>query len=104
MTSDRVNVGHKHPHNPVLHWADYDPSWLVALARAQEPADEWLAEALAQCTSAAWECEAYLRFVEPGTSAPFLTNVILESTTEGDLVLDISRDRTVTGVEFLSRL
>jgi hypothetical protein len=93
-----------HPHNPVLQWADYDPSWLVALARAQEPADEWLAEALAGCTRAAWECEAYLRFVEPRTSAPFLTNVILGSTPQGDLVLDVSRDRAVPGVEFLSRL
>jgi hypothetical protein len=98
-------VGHRHSLIRRLRWEPYDPTWLVGLARAQEPEEPWLVEALARCTRGAWECEAYLYFIDPkGRLATFDGNIVLESATEGDLVLDVLADRTVAGVEFLSRL
>ncbi len=102
-------MGHRHPPWKLffnrLRWETYDPSWLVGIARAQEPDAPWLADALATCTRAAWECNAYLYFIDPKAwIAPFSENIILESSTEGDLVLDILSDRSVAGVEFLSRI
>ena len=87
-----------------LRWAAYDPTWLVDLARSQGPDAPWLADALARCTRAAWECEAYLYFFPKKRSVSFGENIILESSTEGDLVLDVLADRSVAGVEFLARL
>jgi len=102
-------VGHRHSWLKLfiqrLRWAPYDPTWLVELASAQEPGEPWLADALARSTRGAWECEAYLYFIDPKARvAAFGENVVLESPTEGDLVLDILVDRSVAGVEFLSRL
>lgn len=88
-----------------LRWEPYDPTWLVELARANEPGEPWLAETLARCSRGAWECDAYLYFIDPkDRAASFRENIVLESPTEGDLVLDVLTDRSVAGVEFLSRL
>jgi len=88
-----------------LRWETYDPSWLVSIARAREPDAPWLADSLAMCTRAAWECGAYLYFIDPKRrDAKFSENIVLESTTEGDLVLDILTDRSVAGIEFLDRI
>jgi hypothetical protein len=65
---------------PASTWADYDPSWLVALAREQRGE---LVPALSRCTRALVESEAYKK---------------------GDLVLDVLKDGRVGGVEFLAGL
>ena len=98
-------MSHRHPLTTTLRFEDYDPEWLVELARSQQPDAPWLADALARCIRAAWECEAYLYFTDPKVRvASFSENIILESPTEGDLVLDIAMDRSMMGVEFLNRL
>jgi len=94
----------------VMSWEPYDPSWLVELAREQEPEHPWLPEALAVCTRCRWRSPAYVYFVDgsnpnqPGSSWQFVTNLILEHPTEGELVLDILTEHRVGGVEFLSRI
>ncbi len=91
-------------------WEPYDPSWLVALARAQHPAEAWLPNALAACTRCQHESKAYVRFVngrnpnEPGSDWQFLTNLTLESVEEGFIVLDILQDNRVGGVEFVDKI
>ena len=83
----------------------YDPTWLVALARAQRPDEPWLPAALARCTSVEEESRAFYRFVDPG--APdwrFERNVTLDGGREGTLVLDVLEGNRVGGVEFLARL
>lgn len=91
-------------------WVDYDPTWLVVEAAQRAPERPDLQEALARCRRAKLVSEAYLYFEEasrpnePGSSWQFEENVILESTPEGDLVLDLLKGNRVGGVEFLSRL
>jgi len=88
-------------------WADYDPSWLVALAREQLPA---LAPALSRCTRALVESKAYIYFVageganQPGSEWQFDRNEFLSDPKEGDLVLDVLKDGRIAGLEFLARL
>lgn len=86
-------------------WKDYDPTWLVALARTQKPKDRWLADALARCTRVRVESKAMIHFVDPhGSEWDFDTNIALESELYGDLVLDVLKGRRIGGVEFLSRI
>ncbi len=93
-----------------MKWEPYDPSWLVDAAQEHVPEELWLPEALAQCTRCNWESPAYVHFVDPscpneeGSEWQFDINIIIEHETEGDLVLDILKDRRVGGVEFLNRL
>lgn len=108
-------TGHRHPAWKLLtkrlRWQDYDPTWLVDAARAlgldhpdivNHPD---LVDQLAGSTRAAWECEAYLVFIDAkARPAPFAENVILEGTIEGDLALDVLEDGSVSGAEFLDRL
>lgn len=91
---------------PPLVWETYDPSWLVALARAQAPGEEWLAQSLRACTRAAKRNERYLYFVDPsnpnapGAQWQFKETFILERP-EGEVAIDILKDGCVGGVEFL---
>jgi hypothetical protein len=91
-------------------WESYDPSWLVELARLQVPGEPWLPAALAHCCRAWKESPAYTYFVSPhrqnlpGSEWQFDFNIVLEHPTEGDLVLDILKDRRVGGVEFISKI
>ena len=91
-------------------WNPYDPAWLVALAREQQPDLPWLADALATCTRASLESAAYLRFVDPrnpnqpGSDWQFAENIILEDPNRGDIVLDVLKGHRVGGVEFLANL
>ena len=93
-----------------MNWEPYDPSWLVRLARAQEPDESWLPLALSHCTSCCWRGRAYVYFVdpsnanEPGADWQFKENIALYDASEGELLLDILRDGRVGGIEFLSRL
>lgn len=86
-------------------WEAYDPSWLVRVAEAQQGGEPWLADALAACTRARVESEAMIHFLDPhGPAWDFDTNIILESESHGDLVLDVLKGQRIGGVEFLSRL
>lgn len=88
-------------------WIVYDPSWLVALARDQEPR---LVDSLAKCTKALVESPAYIRFVpsdapnQPGSEWQFDENVMLEDPERGIVVLDVLKDGRVGGAEFLAQL
>lgn len=90
-------------------WRSYDPTWLVSLARARHPDNPALAEALAACIRASIESEYYVRFVSavranrPGSKWQFDRNVLLEDSPEGDLILDVLKDGSIGGVEFLSK-
>jgi hypothetical protein len=94
----------------LLDWKPYDPAWLVALARQQQPNLPWLGDALAACTRASLESTGYLRFVDPrnpnqsGSEWQFDENIILRDPNRGDLVLDILKGHRVGGVEFLANL
>src|SRR5262249_41477314 len=76
-------------------WKPYDPTWLAELAKAQLPEESWLPGALAACTRALKESEAYIHFVdpappdEPDSEWQGQTDLTLQHPTEGDLVLDI---------------
>ena len=91
-------------------WKPYDPAWLVELAKAQVPEEAWLPAALAACTMARQESEAYIHFVhrpdsdEPDSEWEAQTDIVLKHPTEGELVLDILEGNRVGGVEFLSKL
>jgi len=91
-------------------WKPYDPAWLVELAKAQVPEEAWLPAALAACTMALQESEAYIHFVhradsdEPDSEWESQTDIVLKHPTEGELVLDILEGNRVGGVEFLSKL
>ena len=88
-------------------WVDYDPAWLVELAKDQGPE---LVKALTQCTKALVVSAAYISFVpadapnQPGSEWQFDINVILEDPERGSIVLDLLKDGRVGGVEFLSQL
>jgi hypothetical protein len=88
-------------------WTDHDPTWLVVLAREQQPD---LADALSRCTTALVESRAYIHFVpsksanQPGSEWQFERNVFLHHPEHGRLVLDVLKDGRIGGVEFLDRL
>lgn len=88
-------------------WIDYDPSWLVALARDQQPA---LADALAACTRASVESDAYIHFVssegasQPGSQWQIACTVFLYDPRHGELVLDVLKDGRIGGIEFSDRI
>ncbi len=90
-------------------WQTYDPTWLVSLAREQLPEYPWLPDALARCTTARIESEAYIHFVDPTTRDWRLdTNLKLTSPTEGWIVLDVLTttlgDYRIGGVEFVDKI
>jgi hypothetical protein len=91
-------------------WIDYDPTWLVLEAAQRLPERPELQEALSRCIRARWESDSFLYFEdasrpnEPGSTWQFEENVILEATSEGDLVLDLLKGNRVGGVEFLGRV
>jgi hypothetical protein len=88
-------------------WTDYDPSWLVELARQQQPV---LVSSLMSCTTALSEGKAYVRFVDPecpnqpGSEWQFDRNVSLHHPEHGQVVLDVLKDGRIGGLEFLDRL
>ena len=62
------------------------------------------------CTRALYESEYYIRFVsaalanQPGAKWQFDRNVLLEDSPEGDLMVDVLKDGSIGGVEFVSKL
>ncbi len=91
-------------------WEEYDPTWLVEAAEKYKSEYPWLPSALAECIKAKRESKFYTAFVnqknpnKPGSEWQFETNIILEETAEGEVVLDILQNNRVGGVEFLSKL
>jgi len=85
-------------------WEVYDPAWLARLAAVQQPEATWLADALGACTRVRVRSAAMIHFVDPhGPEWDFDTNIVLESDSHGDLVLDVLTGQRIGGVEFLSR-
>ena len=87
-------------------WTDYDPGWLVRLAREQHPDKPWLADGLSRCTRGLWESRAYVYFVDPSRfdepvhDEQLRQNVLLD-TRKGQVVLDPLDGGVVGGAEFL---
>ena len=99
----------KNSSNEKSDFRPYDPSWLVALAEEQYPKDGWLATALAESTQyrKADDAYFYLSGSKPVFGLPPLPgfgNVILRSPERGELVLDVAKDRTIRGIEFISEI
>ena len=88
-------------------WEPFDPTRLIALARAQYPDEPWLSDALSRCTLCQREGRAYFHFVDPNAAGAsrddleFERNVVLVDPAGGDVVLDILAGHRVSGAEFL---
>lgn len=93
-----------------MDWKEYDPEWLAKLAEQQRPEEPWLPKAIRKCTKYREESEAYYYFVsdenpnEEGADWQFAYNIVLEDEKEGDIVLDILKDKRIGGIEFISRI
>lgn len=91
-------------------WMVYDPGWLVELARTVEAEEPGLADAFSHCTQCLIESEAYIYFVDPrepnqpGSEWQFDRNVVLESSSEGIIVVDVLTSGRIGGIEFFDRL
>lgn len=83
-----------------MDWREYDPTWLVELAKQQYPTEAWFHESLAGITKALNESEDVLYFVDR-MEGKFLQNVTLFSPEHGRIVVDVLRDRRIGGLEFL---
>ncbi len=93
----------RHLQTADLAWFDLDPAWLVTLAAANEDRLPGLAERLATCHRAAWQCDSYLvlRVVFPG---PGMDTVVLDDGDAEEFAIDLDRSGDPVGVEFLHRL
>ena len=89
----------------VAQWQPFDPEWLVTLVYEQAP-DPEVEAALAMCTRAIKQSDAYYYFIDPAeaTGYDYDHNVPLLDDEHGMVVLDIWRDGRVAGVEFPNRL
>ena len=86
-------------------WQAYDPTWLVELARKEEPDKAWLAEALAKCTRCKKESEAYIYFVDPETPEwQHDDSIDMEHPTEGMVVIDVLKKRRIGGIELVDKI
>ena len=91
-------------------WEPYDPSWLVAQARAQFPEQPELAEAFSRCVLARGAGGPYVDFVDPknanqpGAAWQFDRNVTLEDTEFGDVIVDVLKDGRIGSIELLDML
>lgn len=85
----------------------YDPTWLVELAKKQKPDMDWFHEALAKCTEVVRNEENYIGFIsadkpnEPGSEWQYAYSIELYCQEKGLLVVDIMKDKSVGGVEFV---
>lgn len=92
-----------------VEWQPYDPSWLISLAKEQHPEETWLVEALAVCTRAKLKGDVSIYFVDaanankPGSEWQFERNILLDSPTEGPVILDVLKGQKIGGVEFYGR-
>jgi len=87
----------------------FDPQWLVAVACSKRPEDNSLHRALAGCSLVSWESDAhaYARVLASDGSdlaQDFYRSVVFEDTPFGFVVVDIMRDGSVGGIEFVDRV
>ena len=91
-------------------WIEYDPAWLIEAASYRFDKYPWLRSALFQCTKAHKESDYYIYFIEKslpnelGSEWQFQESIIIENTSEGEVVIDIVKPNRIGGVEFLSKL
>ena len=79
-------------------WVDYDPSWLIELAREQKPKLTWLPDALAQCTRAMQLNKSEFEFVAR-EEWQFEKSVVLRSAEHGLIVIDLLKGQKVGGIK-----
>jgi len=85
---------------------DYDPMWLVQLAKDQIPDCPGLISALERCTQPIAIRQGYVQFVsaerpnQPGSAWQISESVALEAP-EGTVVLDVLKDGRIGGMEFV---
>ena len=90
-------------------WHDHEPSRLVALAKQQHPDRPRFAAALRDCTSARWRGRGriYLQFIEvpeAERSGIVAETIPLESPVVGLLMVEVTKDGRIYGIEFYDRL
>jgi hypothetical protein len=85
---------------------EYDPTWLIQLARVDVPDRPEIITALEHCTQPIATRQGYVQFVsaerpnQPGSAWQFRENIALEAP-EGTVVLDVLKDGRIGGVEFV---
>jgi hypothetical protein len=85
----------------------YDPAWVVRLAKAQYPDDEWLHASLAACTSVAGYCDCgcgtpYFVHLTPdgqGEESDFGMRIFLERDGGAVVTVDFLPDGRVACIE-----
>jgi hypothetical protein len=79
-------------------WHDYDPAWLVELARVQYPGEPWLQDALSRCTRFIRDSEHLYYFVDR-MEGKFKANIELYSPENGKIILDLLKDGRIGAME-----
>lgn len=91
-------------------WEKYDLNWLIEVAKEQIPEEKEIIKNLELCTSCYKSSRAYYYFVftenpnEPNSEWQFDENIILHDKKNGEIVLNIIKDKRVGGIEFLKFL
>jgi hypothetical protein len=79
-------------------------------AQVQVPELPWLPAALSNCGPGRWESCAYVRYVSPVNSSQpdsqwhFETNVVIDHSVLGMVVIDILQGNRIGGIEFIDRI
>ena len=88
----------------------FDPQMLIEDARAQAPEFAWLPTELMRCGAGNWESSAYVHYVsstnpnQPGSEWQFKTNVVIDHSTLGTVVIDVLHGDRIGGIEFIDRI
>jgi hypothetical protein len=96
-------------YNKARDWRDYDPTWLVDLAKEQHPNEPDMHTALAACTRAYGDIP-YIYFIDSkqtnklGAEWQIGTSFSLDHPEQGELVVDRMKDGRIGGIEFLGEL
>ena len=85
-------------------WFDFDPAWLVALAKHNaDKVPAGLAEQFAACSRAAWRCDTYLMLREAELT-PGGDSLFIEAGDGEYFVVDLYGDGSPRGVELYDQL
>jgi uncharacterized protein YuzE len=83
---------------------------IIKLVEQQEPDRQDLIIALRNCKNGKWTSNGYYQFVDSnnanqiGYKWQFDENVVLEQENKGDIVLDILKDGSIGGIEFIDQI
>lgn len=89
---------------------DFNPTWLIELAKAQKPEAKNFHTALEACTKTVQEKVAYIYFIspkggnKPGSPWQYSHSVELECPKVGSMVVDMMKDGRVGGIEFIDHI